>query len=86
LTPPTDTEPRLNFGPAERSRACRQLEILARHCFDLADKAVVGDVLFVDAVGEVYDAALAAGLVAELGETIVQVCMAAAFATARRRQ
>jgi hypothetical protein len=76
-------EPRLNFGPGDRPRASRQLEIFARRALDLADQVAAGQLRFLDAVDMAYDAACWSGLVKAVGDDIVQFTLAAAFANAR---
>jgi hypothetical protein len=50
-------EPRLNFGPGDRPRASRQLEIFAIRALDLADQVAAGQLRFLDAVDMAYEAA-----------------------------
>jgi hypothetical protein len=67
-----------------RNRAARRLEILALRSLELADRVAEGSIKFIDAVDVAYEAAIWSGLVDEVGDDIVQACMAAAFANARR--
>jgi hypothetical protein len=66
-----------------RLRAARRLEILALRSLELADRVAEGSIKFLDAVDVAYEAAVWSGLVADVGDDIVQACMAAAFANAR---
>jgi hypothetical protein len=61
-----------------------QFEIFARRCLDLADAVAENRIAFLDAIDVAYDGALESGLIASVGDNIVQACMAAAFANARR--
>jgi hypothetical protein len=65
-------------------RTSRQLEILALRSLELADRVAAGEIAFLDAVDLAYEAATWVGLVETVGDDIVQACMAAAFANARR--
>jgi hypothetical protein len=65
-------------------RTSRQLEILALRCLELADRVAAGEIAFLDAVDIAYDAAVWSGLIETVGDDIVQVTLAAAFANARR--
>jgi hypothetical protein len=67
-----------------RNRAARRLEILALRSLELADSVAEGSIKFIDAVDVAYEAAVWSGLVDEVGDDIVQACLAAAFANARR--
>ena len=64
-------------------RAARRLEILALRSLELADRVAEGSIKFIDAVDVAYEAAVWSGLVDEVGDDIVQACLAAAFANAR---
>jgi hypothetical protein len=64
-------------------RAARRLEILALRSLELADRVAEGSIKFIDAVDVAYEAAIWSGLVDEVGDDVVQACMAAAFANAR---
>ena len=61
-----------------------QFELFARRCLDLADAVAENRIAFLDAIDVAYDGALESGLIASVGDNIVQACMAAAFANARR--
>jgi hypothetical protein len=61
-----------------------QLELFAIRCLQLADRVAEHRVGFLDAVDVAYEAAEAAGLVDDLGDDVVQLTMAAAFANAKR--
>jgi hypothetical protein len=65
-------------------RVKRRLEIFALRCFDYADDVAAGKIAFLDAVDVCQDAAVDSGLVDEVGMDVVQACMAACFANARR--
>jgi hypothetical protein len=69
---------------ATKSRATRQLEILALRCVELADRVAEGQLKFLDAIDVAYEAAVWSGLVQTVGDDIVQATMAASFANARR--
>jgi hypothetical protein len=69
-------------GKLTRQKA--QLELFARRCLDLADRVAEHRIAFLDAVDVAYEAAEAAGLVDDLGDDVVQLTMAAAFANAKR--
>ena len=71
-------------GPVTKTRATRQLEILALRALELADRVAFGQLKFIDAVDLAYDAAFWSGLVNAVGDDIVQATLAAAFANARR--
>jgi hypothetical protein len=71
-------------GPVTKTRATRQLEILASRGLELADQVAFGQLKFLDAVDLAYDAACWSGLVKAVGDDIVQATLAAAFANARR--
>jgi hypothetical protein len=66
-----------------QARASRQLEIFACRCLDLADRVAEHRIAFLDAIDIAYEAAVWSGLVDEVGDDIVQACLAAAFANAR---
>jgi hypothetical protein len=66
-----------------QARASRQLEIFARRCLELADRVAEHRTAFLDAIDIAYEAATWSGLVDEVGDDVVQACMAAAFANAR---
>jgi hypothetical protein len=85
--------------PCQAAVVIRQLEILAAHGFDLADRVAVGILPFNLAVDLAYEAAIwgdlpdavdGSGLIdasragAPTGDGIVRVIIAAAFASARR--
>jgi hypothetical protein len=95
----TRTPSTSNENPCQAAVVIRQLEILAAHGFDLADRAAVGLLPFNVAVDLAYDAAIwgdlpdavdASGLIdsnragAPTGDAIVQAVIAGAFASARR--
>jgi hypothetical protein len=65
------------------SPATKQLELLALRSIELADRVASGELPFFDTLQVIYDAAQESGLVATVGDRIVQATMAAAFATAR---
>jgi hypothetical protein len=69
---------------ADRKQAAARLELFARRCLDFADRVAMNQIAFLDAIDVCYEAALAAGLVDDLGDDIVQATMAAAFANAKR--
>jgi hypothetical protein len=60
------------------------LQILALRSLKLADQVASGELPFLDTVNTIYDAAVEAGLIATVGDRIVQATIAAAFANARR--
>jgi hypothetical protein len=62
----------------------RRLEILTLRSLELADRVADGQLYFLDAVDLAYEAAVWSGLVAAVGDNIVQATLAAAFANARR--
>lgn len=64
--------------------AARQLKLFAIRCLELADRVAENQIAFLDAIDLLYDAAMSSGLVDAVGDDIVQACMAAAFANARR--
>jgi hypothetical protein len=64
-------------------RAAAQLELFARRCLELADRVAENKIGFLDAVDMAYSAAQWSGLTDNVGDDIVQACMAAAFANAR---
>lgn len=66
-----------------QSRASRRLEVFARRCLDLADRVAEHRIAFLDAIDIAYEAATWAGLVDEVGDAVIQACMAACFANAR---
>jgi hypothetical protein len=68
-------------GSVTKTRATRELEILALRSLELA---AFGQLKFIDAVDLAYDAACWSGLVKAVGDDIVQATLAAAFANARR--
>jgi hypothetical protein len=65
-------------------RATRRLEILALRTLEIADRVASGELRFLDGVDLAYDAACWSGLVESVGDDVVQVVLAAAFANARR--
>ena len=67
-----------------KSRAAKQLEILALRTLELADRVACGELKFIDAVDVSYEAAVDSGLVAIVGDDVVQLTLAAAVANARR--
>jgi hypothetical protein len=67
-----------------KKRAARRLEILALRSLELADRVAEHRIAFLDAIDIAYEAAVWSGLVDEVGDDVVQACMAAAFANARR--
>ena len=67
-----------------QARASRRLELFARRCLDLADRVAEHRIAFLDAIDIAYEAATWAGLVDEVGDDVIQACMAACFANARR--
>jgi hypothetical protein len=68
---------------ARTAKAGRRLEILALRSLELADRVAEGSIKFIDAVDVAYEAAIWSGLVADVGDDIVQATLAAAFANAR---
>jgi hypothetical protein len=62
----------------------RQLEILALRSIEAADQVAAGELPFFDVLEVLYGAAVDVGLVAAVGDRIVQATLAAAFANARR--
>jgi hypothetical protein len=66
------------------AKATRRLEILTLRSLELADRVAQGSIKFIDAVDLAYEAAVWSGLVADVGDDIVQVTLAAAFANARQ--
>jgi hypothetical protein len=60
------------------------LQILALRSLELADQVASGELPFLDTVNTIYDAAVESGLIATVGDRIVQATIAAAFANARR--
>jgi len=69
---------------ATKSRDTQQLEILALRSLELADRVAAGQLAFLDAVDLAYEAAQWAGLVETVGDDVIQGCLAACFANARR--
>ena len=69
---------------SNRSRASRQLEILAIRALELADQVAARELRFQDAVDLAYEAAVWSGLVETVGDDVVQLTLAAAFANARK--
>jgi hypothetical protein len=65
-------------------KAARRLEILALRSLELADRVAEGSIKFIDAVDLAYEGAVWSGLVADVGDDIVQATLAAAFACARQ--
>jgi hypothetical protein len=51
------------MGPAVKSRATRQLEILALRSLELSDRVARGELKFIDAVDLAYEAACWSGLI-----------------------
>jgi hypothetical protein len=75
---------RVDLPAAAKSRATRQLEILALRTLELADRVALGELHFLDAIDVAYDSALWSGLTETVGDDIVQATLAAAFANARK--
>jgi hypothetical protein len=57
----------------------RQLELLALHSFQLADRVASGELQFLDAVDVAFDAAIASGLADSVGYDVIQTVLATAF-------
>ena len=71
--------------PTNKSRATKQLEILALRSMELADQAAAGQLKFIDAVDIAWSAACwGAELPESVGGDVVQGVLSAAFANARR--
>jgi hypothetical protein len=70
---------------ATKTRATKQLELLALRSFDFADRVEAGEIRFLDAVEVLYAGAVTSGLVDAVGDDVVQATLAAAFAAVRRR-
>ena len=70
--------------PTNKSRATKQLEILALRSLELADQVAAGQRKFIDAVDLAYEAAQWSGLIEAVVDDLVQFTLAAAFANARR--
>jgi hypothetical protein len=85
LTPPSGNAQdfRENEGSATRYHAA-QFKLFTLRCLDLADRVAAGRIAFLDAIDICYEAAIWAGLVDDLGDDLIQACMAAAFANAKR--
>ncbi len=66
------------------ARATRQLEILALRSFELAERVKAGELELLDGVDMALEAARWSGLTVTVGEDVVQVVLAEAFANARR--
>jgi hypothetical protein len=64
-------------------RQAKQLELLALRSFRLADRVASGELQFLDAVDVAFDAAVASGLIDEVGEDVIQVVLAVAFEKVR---
>jgi hypothetical protein len=62
----------------------RQLEVLVLRSIELADRVAAGELPFFDVLAVLYGAAVDVGLVAAVGDRVVQATLAAAFANARR--
>ena len=69
--------------PTNKSRATKQLEILALRSLELADRAA-GQPPFIDAVDVAYSAAQWAGLSETVGDDTIRLVLSANFAHARR--
>jgi hypothetical protein len=74
----------MNIAAGHNAVAARRLEIFALRCLDLADPVAENQIGFLDAIDLAYDAATWSGLTDNVGDDVVQACMAAAFANARR--
>jgi hypothetical protein len=61
----------------------QQLEILARHSFELADRVAAGELEFLDAVDVAFDAAVASGLEESVGFDVIQIVLATSFEKVR---
>jgi hypothetical protein len=61
----------------------QQLEILARHSFELAERVAAGELEFLDAVDVAFDAAVASGLEESVGFDVIQIVLAASFEKVR---
>jgi hypothetical protein len=72
------------MSTATKSRATRQLEILAIRSLELADRVAADEIEFLDAVDVAYESAVWSGLVETVGNDVVQTVLAEAFATVRR--
>jgi hypothetical protein len=70
--------------PTNKSRAIKQLEILALRSLELAHRAAAGHLPFIDAVGMAYSAAQWAGLPETVGGNTIQLALSASFPNARR--
>lgn len=70
--------------PINKSRATKQLKILALRGLELADRAAAGRPPFIDAVDVAYSAAQWAGLPETVGDDAIQLVLSASFANARR--
>ena len=70
--------------PTNKSRATKQLKILALRGLELADRAAAGRPPFIDAVDVAYSAAQWAGLPETVGDDAIQLVLSASFANARR--
>jgi hypothetical protein len=62
----------------------KQIELFAIRTCELADRAIAGDIGFIDAVDMAYSSAVWSGLADRVGDDAIQRIMCAAFATARR--
>jgi hypothetical protein len=56
--------------PTVKSRAAKQLEILALRTLELADRVACGELKFIDAVDVSYEAAIGSGLAPSLVTTL----------------
>lgn len=61
------------------SHIARRLAVLRVRAWELADRAAVGEIDFIDAIDIAYSAALWSGLVADAGDDAVQEAIAPAF-------
>jgi hypothetical protein len=61
----------------------KQLELLALRSFQLADRVASGELQFLDAVDVAFDAAVASGLIDEVGEDVIQAVLTVAFEKVR---
>lgn len=71
-------------NPGKKSRVTQQLEILALRTLELADQVAAGQLKFLDGVDIAYEGAVWSGLVAAVGDDVVQMTLASCFANARR--
>jgi hypothetical protein len=70
--------------PTNKSRATKQLEILALRSLELADRAAAGQLPFINAADMAYSAAQWAGRPETVIDDAIQLLLSASFANARR--